>query len=68
MREGFKHIKLKGTFGLSLVATGTTVSSQRELIDATNFITEHKIIPVISMIIDDLENLEDSSYEVLTVF
>lgn len=35
------------------------MGSQRELIEATNFIAEHKIVPTVSRTIDGLENFEE---------
>ena len=35
------------------------MGSQRELTEATNFISEHKIVPVVSDILDGLEAFEE---------
>jgi D-arabinose 1-dehydrogenase-like Zn-dependent alcohol dehydrogenase len=65
MREVLKSIELKGksfAFPLTPLAnqpTGTAMGSQRELVEATKFIAEHKIVPVVSEIIDGLENYEE---------
>ncbi|KAF8584108.1 NAD(P)-binding protein [Ramaria rubella] len=48
MREVLNNIELKGT----------AMGSQRELNEATDFITDHKIIPVVSDILDGLESFE----------
>ncbi|PCH37808.1 NAD(P)-binding protein [Wolfiporia cocos MD-104 SS10] len=38
---------------------GSTMGSHQDLIDATNFIAEHRIVPVVSHIIDGLEAAEE---------
>lgn len=43
---------------------GSTMGSQKDLIDATNFIAEKKIVPVISHTIDGLESIE-KGFEIL---
>lgn len=46
MREVLKNIELKGS----------TLGSQLDLIDATNFIAQHQIRPIISEYLDGLDN------------
>ncbi|CCM00486.1 uncharacterized protein FIBRA_02520 [Fibroporia radiculosa] len=38
---------------------GSTMGSHNDLIDATNFIAEHRIVPVISHVLDGLETAEE---------
>ncbi|KAH8106922.1 hypothetical protein BXZ70DRAFT_915626 [Cristinia sonorae] len=38
---------------------GSTMGSHQDLIDATNFIAEHKIVPVVSHVLDGLESAEE---------
>ncbi|KAI0689421.1 NAD(P)-binding protein [Cytidiella melzeri] len=38
---------------------GSTMGSQQDLIDATNFIAQHKVVPAISHILDGLESAEE---------
>ncbi|EJD53222.1 NAD(P)-binding protein [Auricularia subglabra TFB-10046 SS5] len=54
MREVMKNIQLKGSL----------MGSHKELKDATHFISKHKIVPVVSDVIDGLENAEQG-FEVL---
>jgi D-arabinose 1-dehydrogenase-like Zn-dependent alcohol dehydrogenase len=35
--------------------TGSTMGSRQDLLDATSFMAEHKIVPVISHVLDGLE-------------
>jgi len=35
------------------------MGSHRDLIDATNFVSEHRIIPVVSHVLDGLEAAEE---------
>ncbi|KAF8516950.1 hypothetical protein BU17DRAFT_76542 [Hysterangium stoloniferum] len=49
MREVLNNIQLKGT----------AMGSQRELIEATNFIAEHKIVPQVSDVLNGLEEFEE---------
>ena len=66
MREVLSNIELKGigmcNFLLSPRSVqslpGTSMGSQRELMEATEFIAKRKIIPVVSDILDGLENFE----------
>ena len=43
---------------------GSTMGSHRDLIDATNFLSKHSIIPVVSHVLDGLENAEEG-FEIL---
>lgn len=38
---------------------GSTMGSHKDLIDATNFISQHRIVPVVSHILDGLESAEE---------
>ena len=38
---------------------GSTMGSHKDLIDATNFMAEHKILPVVSHILDGLESADE---------
>ena len=38
---------------------GSTMGSHKDLIDATNFIAEHRLVPVVSDILDGLEGAEE---------
>ncbi|KAI0819102.1 NAD(P)-binding protein [Irpex lacteus] len=38
---------------------GSTMGSHQDLIDATNFIAEHKVVPIISHVLDGLESAEE---------
>ncbi|KZT09674.1 NAD-P-binding protein [Laetiporus sulphureus 93-53] len=38
---------------------GSTMGSHKDLIDATNFIAKHRIVPIVSNVIDGLEAAED---------
>ncbi|KIM48515.1 hypothetical protein M413DRAFT_437742 [Hebeloma cylindrosporum] len=38
---------------------GSTMGSHQDLIDATNFIAQHRIVPIISHIVDGLESAEE---------
>lgn len=38
---------------------GSTMGSHKDLIDATNFIAEHRLVPVVSDILDGLESAEE---------
>lgn len=68
MREVLNNIELKGTVVATRVIStidvalfisgGTAMGSQRELTEATNFIAEHKIVPVVSEILGGLETFE----------
>nr|VWP00207.1 Uncharacterized protein [Ganoderma boninense] len=48
MREVMKNQKL----------LGSTMGSQKDLVDATNFIAEHRIVPVVSHVLDGFESAE----------
>ena len=37
---------------------GSTMGSHQDLIDATNFIAEHKVVPIVSHVLDDLESAD----------
>lgn len=54
MREVLKNQKI----------LGSTMGSRHDLINATNFLTQHRIVPFVSHIIDGLESAEDG-FEVL---
>ncbi|KAF9651499.1 NAD(P)-binding protein [Thelephora ganbajun] len=54
MREILRNIQFRGS----------TMGSQKDLEDATNFITEKKLVPVISHTIDGLESIE-KGFEIL---
>lgn len=43
---------------------GSTMGSHRDLIDATHFIAEHRIVPVVSDVLDGLESAE-AGFELL---
>ena len=49
MREVMKNLKL----------LGSTMGSHKDLIDATNFLAEHRIVPVVSQVLDGLESAEE---------
>ncbi|KAI0807843.1 NAD(P)-binding protein [Fomes fomentarius] len=49
MREVMKNQKL----------LGSTMGSHKDLIDATNFMAEHKIVPIVSHVLDGLESAEE---------
>ncbi|KIJ44254.1 hypothetical protein M422DRAFT_779362 [Sphaerobolus stellatus SS14] len=49
MREVLANIELKGT----------SMGSRRELVEATEFISTHKIVPVVSEILNGLESVEE---------
>ncbi|KAG8936470.1 hypothetical protein FRC02_001888 [Tulasnella sp. 418] len=49
MREVIKNIEVKGS----------TMGSQKELEEATDFLAKHKIVPVIGKLIDGLENADE---------
>ena len=46
MREVMKNQKL----------LGSTMGSHKDLIDATNFLAEHRIVPIVSHVLDGLES------------
>ena len=48
MREVMRNIQLKGSM----------MGSHNELRDATKFLARHKIVPVVSQVLDGLENAE----------
>ena len=48
MREVMKNIQLKGSM----------MGSHKELREATAFMAEHKVVPVVSHVLDGLENAE----------
>ncbi|KAI1788391.1 NAD(P)-binding protein [Ganoderma leucocontextum] len=54
MREVMKNQKL----------LGSTMGSHKDLIDATNFLAEHRIVPVVSHVLDGLESA-DKGFELL---
>jgi len=49
MREVMKNHKL----------LGSTMGSHKDLIDATNFLAEHRVVPVVSHVLDGLEEVEE---------
>lgn len=49
MREVMKNQKL----------LGSTMGSHKDLIDATNFMAEHKIVPIVSHVLEGLESAEE---------
>ncbi|KAF4608282.1 hypothetical protein EYR40_000626 [Pleurotus pulmonarius] len=49
MREVMKNYKL----------LGSTMGSRQDLIDATKFMTEHQIVPVVSHVLDGLESADE---------
>ncbi|KZT71333.1 NAD(P)-binding protein [Daedalea quercina L-15889] len=49
MREVLKNQQL----------VGSTMGSHKDLVDATNFLAEHRIVPVVSHVVDGLENAEE---------
>ncbi|KAI8982793.1 NAD-P-binding protein [Trametes punicea] len=54
MREVLKNQKL----------LGSTMGSKQDLIDATNFLAQHRIVPVVSDVLDGLESAE-RGFEIL---
>lgn len=71
MREVLKNQKILGTYVLKskksetlIDILGSTMGSRHDLINATNFLTQHRIVPFVSHIIDGLESAEDG-FEVL---
>lgn len=38
---------------------GSTMGSHKDLIDATNFMAEHRIVPIVSDVLDGLESAEE---------
>ena len=38
---------------------GSTMGSHKDLVDATNFMTQHKIVPVVSHVLDGLESADE---------
>ncbi|KAG5352079.1 hypothetical protein C0989_003943 [Termitomyces sp. Mn162] len=66
MREVLKNLRLIGTYKpqrlclpfLISINSGSTMGSHQDLIDATDFLAEHHIIPVISHIFEGLESAE----------
>lgn len=48
MRQVMRNIELKGVM----------MGSHKELRDATAFLAKHKIVPVVSSVLDGLENAE----------
>lgn len=50
MRDVLKNYKLMGS----------TMGSHKDLIDATNFITEHKIVPIVSHVFEGFAKAEDA--------
>ena len=38
---------------------GSTMGSHKDLIDATNFMAQHKIVPVVSHVLDGLESADE---------
>ena len=49
MREVMKNLKL----------LGSTMGSHKDLIDATNFLAEHRIVPIVSHVLDGLEAADE---------
>lgn len=49
MREVMKNQKL----------LGSTMGSHKDLVDATNFLAEHRIVPVVSHVLDGLESADE---------
>ncbi|TCD70270.1 hypothetical protein EIP91_004171 [Steccherinum ochraceum] len=49
MREVLKNQRL----------IGSTMGSHKDLVDATNFIAQHKIVPVVSHVLDGLESADE---------
>ncbi|EJF66218.1 NAD(P)-binding protein [Dichomitus squalens LYAD-421 SS1] len=49
MREVMKNQKI----------LGSTMGSHKDLIDATNFLAEHRIVPVVSHVLDGLESADE---------
>ncbi len=49
MREVMKNQRL----------IGSTMGSHQDLIDATNFLAKHKIVPVVSHVLDGLESADE---------
>jgi hypothetical protein len=41
------------------IIIGSTMGSHKDLIDATNFMVEHRIVPVVSHVLDGLESAEE---------
>ena len=48
MREVMKNQRL----------IGSTMGSHQDLVDATKFLAEHKIVPIVSHVLDGLESAE----------
>lgn len=44
--------------------TGSTMGSRQDLVDATAFITEHKIVPLVSSVLSGLDAIEEG-FEIL---
>ena len=38
---------------------GSTMGSHKDLIDATNFMAEHRIVPIVSHVLDGLESADE---------
>jgi D-arabinose 1-dehydrogenase-like Zn-dependent alcohol dehydrogenase len=47
-----------------MLITGSTMGSRQDLIDATAFITEHKIVPLVSSVLSGLDAIEEG-FEIL---
>jgi D-arabinose 1-dehydrogenase-like Zn-dependent alcohol dehydrogenase len=75
MREVLKNQRLLGRFLKKITAAnsllslthailGSTMGSHRDLIDATNFLSKYRIVPVVSHVLDGLEKAEEG-FEIL---
>jgi D-arabinose 1-dehydrogenase-like Zn-dependent alcohol dehydrogenase len=68
MREVMKNQQLIGTthlpvsvdpFSKPCFSTGSTMGSYADLIAATDFLSEHRIVPTVSHVLEGLENAEE---------
>ena len=71
MREILRNIHFIGGWdpdsarvSANLFTRGSTMGSQKDLEDATDFITKNKIAPVISHVVDGLDSIE-KGFEIL---
>jgi len=71
MREVLKNQKLLGMHqvlgsreSMLITIKGSTMGSRQDLINATDFLVQHRIVPIVSHVIDGLESAEEG-FEIL---
>jgi len=71
MREVLRNQKLLGMHqvlgpreSMLITIKGSTMGSRQDLINATDFLVQHRIVPIVSHVIDGLESAEEG-FEIL---